>query len=1388
MAHANLLSRMPTAGQTTTGYGPLLTDVEKGAESPQPGATRSASAKSSRSFSGPLKAPWGTSAALVRWHWKAQHLDDLAWLFKRLLSGEVPGLVPALVRGDPDLLCRAPERPETPSRAPTVSPALLRSCRAHLRQTVEGCKDLFNSRERSQGFLQREIYLCRASSGVDEMGPEELYSAYAALVTEILAKPCLAMRVPVNYGKFSGLGRALTLGSWGQDSQGMWSDCLAANQSDHRDPNASSHSNPRKDFDLTEVRLCGVQLLHIAVERDSVLLANGQPAQYVERLLEAQADINAPAYYDTYASDPRQPGRCLQTAVHAIHLAVHHGSPELVDLLLRRRASPESRAVFDMTPDYTPLHLAAARGLREVCAKLLEAGGNAAETDLSGRGCHQVAALAGFPGILPLPDPCALISVDEEPEQARPEHELGRPFFRKSGTLLSEGGQSSRDSETAKEQMQDARILFTQIAQSLLHRDLAPLSTPRGHECQLIASGSEDPSGNQLESRMRDVLGGGGINALFENPLPEGRFYKKTKTLNRGCLLHFAVDLAMRFEEEGKGNPEAVVRMVLKAKANVHARAHYISWGCQHTCTALHMAAAAGSASVLELLLDAKASVEAMVTNDTKAHYTPLLDATFEGHYKVCKLLLERGADPNVPNRLGRISLHLAVLNGNGALARLLTDYGSDVTLEERLFQERPLLSTTRSRDELRKADMLCLFRSSQDSRCSILHDLSGLAMRRGRLAVDLLNYIVSPTTEGSEEEVRWLKQTKEDMIKRAQRAAAEGRPDEHGMTPVDHLATILENAPHAGIRLLGDVFMATPDVQDPTHGPLPVYANLRDNRSSWQPWKRWFAPAEPVLCDYKPDVQRRRADGREWPCWLFDQTKAVAEPEWHHHFAPLDSAVYESGDHQIVKMKVLLVANVLGPRFMSALASAWRDTEIFAEMPVRAIVGFVYTQLVHDVIQFMKALEFVLLVTMVAWAYADDGGDHTALAHRLCWSVTAAVSFQEVVVFVWTLCHHLAYRWRPSAFFNSFENLWGPICTMTLWALLFCTASGAHGLDSSHSALPNQHVLGALGIAQDTGATVNRALLGTNIILRSTKLVMLFRFSDVYGTGILAVVHSLRGVCTMFIVLASCFASFAAAFIVMNKGKLEGSELIVKVYRGLMLSDDDSLDAMEDVWGGNMGSGLMVMGTAIFTVYLLNILIAVLTAEYHKADAKANLLLWRERAHESAQVMLGPVWPWCSAERFSHPAAGQAKNSLWCCLGGCKGGAADDSECWRRLADLLMFVTVTATILLVVMPVHALFPAVSCSLALVLVRARLLRCEAWGAQKRGKRYYLWVCHRADYSRLKFIQEDVQKEHVDELREKIAGLESTLTDVHRLLRGGGSGSAGHPKDRAQTIV
>lgn len=169
----------------------------------------------------------------------------------------------------------------------------------------------------------------------------------------------------------------------------------------------------------------------------------------------------------------------------------------------------------------------------------------------------------------------------------------------------------------------------------------------------------------------------------------------KTKDPQLGrTALHWAVQ---------RGDVESV-RLLLDHKANVEAVAPYSGFGYAQQRMSegdrpMHVAARAGHATVVDLLIRQGASVHSITTEGE----TPLLVAASEGHAAVVKRLLAAGADPNKATKSGYSPLHAAIKHSQ--VLQLLLDAGADVNRDDQ--ENGSLLRQVAKRRDRKTADML---------------------------------------------------------------------------------------------------------------------------------------------------------------------------------------------------------------------------------------------------------------------------------------------------------------------------------------------------------------------------------------------------------------------------------------------------------------------------------------------------------------------------------------------------------------------------------------------------------------------------------------------------------------------------------------------------------
>ena len=126
------------------------------------------------------------------------------------------------------------------------------------------------------------------------------------------------------------------------------------------------------------------------------------------------------------------------------------------------------------------------------------------------------------------------------------------------------------------------------------------------------------------------------------------------------------------FEASATGKINQVIRLLARDPQLVNT---YAEDGFQ----ALGLASFFGHYDTAEYLAMAGAPINSSARNRLNA--TPLHSAAAGGHFKIVKMLLEHGADPNIREQGGFTPLHAAAQNGDVETIRALLLGGADLTL-----------------------------------------------------------------------------------------------------------------------------------------------------------------------------------------------------------------------------------------------------------------------------------------------------------------------------------------------------------------------------------------------------------------------------------------------------------------------------------------------------------------------------------------------------------------------------------------------------------------------------------------------------------------------------------------------------------------------------------
>lgn len=197
---------------------------------------------------------------------------------------------------------------------------------------------------------------------------------------------------------------------------------------------------------------------------------------------------------------------------------------------------------------------------------------------------------------------------------------------------------------------------------------------------------------------------------------------------------------------------------------------------------------------------------------------------------------------------------------------------------------------------------------------------------------------------------------------------------------------------------------------------------------------------------------------------------------------------------------------------------------------------------------------------------------------------------------------------------------------------------------------------------------------------------------------------------------------------------------------------------------------------------------IQVFTTEYDKARKESYLHFWKYRARLCTQVLLSPRWPWtCEGEESlcpeRRPLAGflthaakklqvwAGNNHDWIDL--CIESAAQVKQDQAEVQALAYYIGLTGWLsclaafamsaVLFLVPIHALPCALFLGVSFVILQALCARSEFAGPEAcSGRKFFLWMCHRADFDPNFFINKEVEKEQIDDVRERLVRVEAAL--------------------------
>lgn len=392
----------------------------------------------------------------------------------------------------------------------------------------------------------------------------------------------------------------------------------------------------------------------------------------------------------------------------------------------------------------------------------------------------------------------------------------------------------------------------------------------------------------------------------------------------------------------------AVVRALLEARADVHAVGKVHNAGRE--IHAVHLAAAAGNADVMQMIVDFGADIEAKALVDGAYHFLPIHDAVWLNRLDVVKLLLKLCAKTGAPNNRGMTALHFAARLGHDDVAARLLLHDEGATLQKLDGEGNSALDLALQSSKF-NPKKLYIFTQHLDSRgaADAFKKVAAVCPAVAPALVREQNHDQTHTVVGIEP--RWRRNL--------QQAAALGN------LGVRDLVKLLKDAPLSAIDLL-EVLTETPEVQDSGHEPLPIRAKISHIGDAYR-----------MNCVYVPQKT-----------WDWD----AAQIHWHRQLAPFDQKHSEQ-----VRVRVVLLPGLVSLELMEALSEV-PDRLVFTQVALHGAVWYTW-QTVRWVHAVELSVQFCSMICMVLWLF--DGWSDSVL--RISWCVVTSEALNECLLCTWT-------------------------------------------------------------------------------------------------------------------------------------------------------------------------------------------------------------------------------------------------------------------------------------------------------------------------------------------------------------------------------------------------
>jgi len=397
-------------------------------------------------------------------------------------------------------------------------------------------------------------------------------------------------------------------------------------------------------------------------------------ATYKQLLNAKDTEGNTPLMFAAYYGLPKACEALLKAGAdpsvvddrsgkNALHYAAQEGKHEVIPLFVPYKQLLNAKD----TNGYTPLILAAYRGLPKACEALLKLGADPSATDKSGRSALDLAHQS----------PCSfkdevikLLSSYNAQQPTSPQSSAQKPYAKedpptqaKITKVATAARAVSSSGETLNQKSDDAVSATASVDPKALETTDWKGYTPLLNAAEagdvelcksLIAAGANLYAVEKNGSNALQIAARNGKHEVI--PL----FAAHKQLLNAKTTDGIMTPLMLAAYQGHLKACEAL----LKAGADP-AIINVNGWN------ALHCAASSGKHEVIPVFAAYKQLLNAKDTNGT----TPLMTAIFSGHSQACTALLQAGADPNAIWNDGKNALHTAAHWGHHEVILLFAAY-----------------------------------------------------------------------------------------------------------------------------------------------------------------------------------------------------------------------------------------------------------------------------------------------------------------------------------------------------------------------------------------------------------------------------------------------------------------------------------------------------------------------------------------------------------------------------------------------------------------------------------------------------------------------------------------------------------------------------------------